>query len=237
VRFDNVWFRYGRRGAPWVLRAAELGLEPGEAAVILGPNGAGKSTLLQLAAGVLKPERGSVVDRPPVVGWVPERFPADQPFTARAYLTRMAAVRGAAVNVDQWAARLNCERYLDVKLADLSKGTAQKIGLIQALLVRPGLLVLDEPWEGLDAQTRDEVPSIVAEVLAAGGSVLVSDHRGETARLPGARTWRVDAGAVTPVGPASEHCVIELAVPAARASATVAELRAAGHDVLRVRRS
>jgi ABC-2 type transport system ATP-binding protein len=242
VRIDNVWFRYGRRGSPWVLQAVDLSLGPGEVAVILGPNGAGKSTLLQLAAGVLKPTRGGVRGRPATVGWVPERFPADQPFTARAYLRRMAAVRGlsGAVDVERWAARFNCERYLDVRLGDLSKGTAQKIGLIQALLAPPGLLVLDEPWEGLDAETRDQVPAIVRDVVAAGGSVLVSDHRGETARLPGARVWRVESGSVhteQPLDAGAERYVIELAVPAAQALETLAQLRRAGHDIVRVRAS
>ena len=238
---DNVWFRYGRRG-PWVLQAVDLTLDPGEVAVILGPNGAGKSTLLQLAAGVLRPGRGVVHERPRIVGWVPERFPADQPFTARGYLQHMAAVRGLrdTVDLERWAARFNCARYLDVRLGDLSKGTAQKIGLIQALLAPPGLLVLDEPWEGLDAETRDQVPSIVREVIANGGSVLVSDHRGETARLPGAHVWRVEGGSVhaeRPIGAGVEHCVIELTVPAAMALETVAQLRRAGHEMVRVRAS
>jgi ABC-type multidrug transport system ATPase subunit len=236
---DNVWFRYGRRTSPWVLQSVDLDLPPGEVAVVLGPNGAGKSTLLQLAAGVLRPGRGAVVERPPVVGWVPERFPADQPFTARSYLTHMAAVRGTRNPsiIQRWAAHLGCEHYLDTKLSALSKGSAQKIGLIQALLVPPGLLVLDEPWEGLDAQTRDQVPAIIAEVLHGGGSVLVSDHRGETARLPGARIWQVEAGAVHPLRPegADERCVIEISVPVAHASAAIARLRADGHDILRVR--
>jgi ABC-2 type transport system ATP-binding protein len=236
---DNVYFRYGRRTSPWVLQDVDLVLPPGEVAVVLGPNGAGKSTLLQLAAGVLRPGRGAVRERPKVVGWVPERFPADQPFTARSYLTHMAAIRGRRLPslIERWAAQLECERYLDVKLSALSKGSAQKIGLIQALLVPPGLLVLDEPWEGLDAQTREQVPAIIAEVINGGGAVLVSDHRGETARLPGARIWRVEAGRVHPLRPDGdgERCVIEISIPAAHAPAAIARLRADGHDIVRVR--
>jgi ABC-type Mn2+/Zn2+ transport system ATPase subunit len=92
MRLDDVWMRYGRRGR-WVLSEVSAALPAGAAAVVLGRNGAGKSTLLQVAAGVLRPSRGAVRDRPAEVGWVPERFPADQPHTVRGYLTAMAAVR------------------------------------------------------------------------------------------------------------------------------------------------
>jgi ABC-type multidrug transport system ATPase subunit len=241
VRLDDVWFRYGRRGA-WVLREVAVTVEPGQVVVVAGRNGVGKSTLLQLAAGVLRPSRGTLRDRPAITGWVPERFPADQPFTVRQYLAAMAGLRGlrpaaAAAAVDGWTERLGLSAYREVKLPALSKGTAQKVGLAQALLREPGLLILDEPWEGLDGPTRDLVPELVQGVVAAGGSVLVSDHRGETARLPQAIRWTVADGRVAVATPeaAGEMYVVELAVPAGAAAGTVAALRAAGHQVLRVR--
>ncbi|MFI0792486.1 ATP-binding cassette domain-containing protein [Micromonospora rubida] len=243
MRWEDVWLRYHRRG-PWVLRETSLRLDPGEAVVVLGRNGVGKSTLLQLAAGVLRPTRGRVVDRPRHVGWVPERFPVDQPFTVRRYLTGMARVAGlgggeADLAVDRWTERLGLTRFRDVRLPELSKGTAQKVGLAQAMLRRPDLLILDEPWEGLDAAARELVPGLIGEVLTAGGSVLVSDHRGETARLPGAARWAVADGTVTAQAsvdtPADALVVVEVAVPAARVAGTVARLRADGHHVLRVR--
>ncbi|MBP1785715.1 ABC-type Mn2+/Zn2+ transport system ATPase subunit [Micromonospora sp. HB375] len=241
MRLDGVWFRYHRHG-PWVLRQVDVAVGPGEVAVVLGRNGAGKSTLLQLTAGVLRPSRGRVADRPPVAGWVPERFPADQPFTVGAYLTAMGRVAGlpgpaADRAVRHWVERLGLARFHDVRLPRLSKGTAQKVGLAQALLRPPGLLVLDEPWEGLDAAAREAVPEIIGEVLAAGGAVLVSDHRGETVRLPGARHWSVTDGTVTEQAPSggAAVAVVELAVPAAGLAAAVARLRADGHQILRVR--
>ncbi|MBE1485174.1 ATP-binding cassette domain-containing protein [Plantactinospora soyae] len=249
MRLDQVWLRYGVR-APWVLRAVEVDIGPGESAVVLGRNGAGKSTLLQVAAGVLTPTRGVVRDRPGTIGWVPERFPADQPFTVAQYLTGMGRIRalsGPALTrtVDGWIERLGIAPYRDVRLPALSKGTAQKVGLAQALLRSPDLLVLDEPWEGLDGATRELVPELIREVRAAGGAVLVSDHRGETIRLPDAAQWAVADGTVSIVGPAiaegrpdaGKMSVVEIAVPSARAATTVADLRAAGHHVLRVRPS
>ncbi|MFE9954569.1 ATP-binding cassette domain-containing protein [Micromonospora sp. NPDC005299] len=241
MRLEGVWLRYHRRG-PWVLRQTDVAIGPGEVAVVLGRNGVGKSTLLQLAAGVLRPTRGRVVDRPAAVGWVPERFPADQPFTVGAYLSAMARMAGlpggeADRAVGRWVDRLGLARFHGVRLPQLSKGTAQKVGLAQALLRPPGLLVLDEPWEGLDAAARDLVPEVIGEVLADGGAVLVSDHRGETVRLPGARHWSVADGTVTEAAPsgAAATVVVELSVPAAGAAAAVARLRADGHHVLRIR--
>ncbi|GIJ32036.1 ATP-binding cassette domain-containing protein [Micromonospora sediminimaris] len=238
---EDVGLRYNRRG-PWVLRQVKVGVAPGEAVVVLGRNGAGKSTLLQLAAGVLRPSRGRVLDRPSVVGWVPERFPADQPFTVDGYLAAMARIVGlspitADRAVRRWVDRLGIGPFRTVRLSQLSKGTAQKVGLAQALLRPPGLLVLDEPWEGLDAAARELVPQVVDEVLADGGSVLVSDHRGETVRLPGAREWLVADGAVVERAPsdAAAVAVVELEVPVGQLPATVARLRAEGHHVLRVR--
>ncbi|MGC5050083.1 ABC transporter ATP-binding protein [Micromonospora sp. DT48] len=238
---DDVGLRYHRRG-PWVLREVTVSLAPGEAAVVLGRNGAGKSTLLQLAAGVLRPSRGRVLDRPSVVGWVPERFPADQPFSVDGYLTAMARIAGLSSGetertVRRWVDRLGLGPFRTVRLSQLSKGTAQKVGLAQAMLRPPGLLVLDEPWEGLDAAARELVPQVVDEVLAEGGSVLVSDHRGETVRLPGAREWLVAEATVVERPPSGEAAVavVELAVPVGQVSATVARLRAEGHHVLGVR--
>jgi ABC-type multidrug transport system ATPase subunit len=243
MRFEDAWLRYARR-APWVLTEVDVSLGPGEIAVVLGRNGAGKTTLLAAAAGLLVPDRGRVLERPARVGWVPERFPATQPFTVRSYLVNMARVRGlahavAVREVEAWAQRLALERYLEIRLAEVSKGTAQKVGLIQALVPEPDLLVLDEPWEGLDAQTREEVPQIIAGVVAAGGSVLVSDHLGEVARLPGAYEWHVEAGRVSVSGGRDaipvQPWVIEVGVAAPQVDAAVAWLRAAGHEVLGVR--
>lgn len=238
MRFDQIWFRYARR-APWTLQAVDATVQPGETAVVLGRNGAGKSTLLQVAAGVLTPSRGAVRERPAVVGWVPERFPADQPFTAGQYLARMAAVRGLEgdAEVRHWVERLLLTDHVHTRLADLSKGTAQKVGLAQALLRPPGLLVLDEPWEGLDAVARTLIPQIVTEVTEAGGMVLVSDHRGEIAGLTGATRWQVAEGTVQTEAESSGPVgvIIEVAVERAQAEAVAVRLRAEGHRILRVR--
>jgi ABC-2 type transport system ATP-binding protein len=241
MRIEGLWLRYGR-GAPWVLRDVDLALDEGGIAVLLGRNGAGKSTLLQAIVGTLRPARGRVTGRPASIGWVPERFPADQPFTVAQYLATMGCIRGLGSDAaqraaDRWSERLNLAAYRDVRLPELSKGTAQKVGLAQAVLVPPRMLVLDEPTEGLDAGTLAELPAIVAEMTASGARVLVSDHSGKLVELPGAQRWIVADGRVRVEhdDSADSRWVIEVAVPASRAEATIAGLRAAGHEVLRVR--
>ena len=223
-----------------MLRGVDASVVAGEAVAVVGRNGVGKSTLLKLAAGLLRPQRGAVHDRPPRIGYVPERFPADQPFTARRYLLGMAAIHGLAPAdarraVGEWAARLHLERLLDHQLAELSKGSAQKVGLIQGLVHRPDLLILDEPWEGLDAATRAEVPAIVTETLDRGGRVLISDHLGGVASLPDVRTWELADGVLSSPALDAPDRIIEVAVAAADVDAALADLRAAGHRVLGVR--
>jgi ABC-type multidrug transport system ATPase subunit len=176
------------------------------------------------------------------VAWVPERFPANQPFQVLDYLAFMGGMRGLspaeATSVARgWAERFHLTPYLRVRLGSLSKGTAQKVGLTQALLTPPGLLVLDEPTEGLDAGVLAELPAVIAGVTAAGGTVLVSDHSGKLVDLPGAQRWIVAGGrvAVERIAADDTRCVIEVAVASARAADTVAQLRAAGHDILGVR--
>jgi ABC-2 type transport system ATP-binding protein len=239
---QDVGIRYSKR-SEWILRDVTARLDPGSVTVVLGRNGAGKSTLLSAVAGVLPIGQGAIVDRPPVVGWVPERFPTAQPFTARDYLLHIGRVRGlsasaAAAALGRWAELLHLTPFLDTRLNQLSKGSAQKVGLAQALLVPPGLLVLDEPWEGLDAQTTALVPQIISEITEAGGAALVSDHRGEAVRLAGAVRWLVAGGTVSSMdGDAPPpRWIIEIAVDAAEAPAVAARLRAEGHDVVGVRR-
>lgn len=235
MRLDDVWLRYGR--GPWILRGVTAELGAGEVVAVIGRNGAGKSTLLQVVAGLLRPNKGTVSGRPARVGYVPERFPADQPFTARHYLASLARVRGDRPDrLDEWAERLHFTGLLDRPLGQLSKGSAQKVGLLQAMLAEPDLLILDEPWEGLDGPTREQVPVIVDEVLAGGGRVLISDHQGQTTDLPGLRRWDLSAGVLHESAADDDGwVVVEIAVEASAAGEAVATFEAAGHKVLNVR--
>ncbi|HZC26549.1 MAG TPA: ATP-binding cassette domain-containing protein [Actinopolymorphaceae bacterium] len=254
MRLIDLHARYSRR-TPWVLRGIDVELRPGDTVVVQGRNGAGKSTLLRVLAGLLPVRRrGEVSGRPEVVGWLPERFPTRMPFTVGSYLLAMAAVHGipaaqARSRIDGLADRLHFQAFLSTRLGSLSQGTGRKVGLTQALLRPPGLLVMDEPWEGLDAPSQAEIPALVGEVTTAGGTCVLSDHRGRAADLNGPlRTWQVVDGQLyeddpeptepEPVSGDDGHAgrqVIEVVVKAAESTSVVASLRAAGYDVRAVR--
>ncbi|WP_369226264.1 ATP-binding cassette domain-containing protein [Streptomyces sp. R39] len=179
LELARVGRRYGIRG-PWVLRGVDLTVTPGSLIRVEGANGTGKSTLLRLVAGIETPTEGRVTGRPRTA-YVPERFPAALPFTPSGYLTRLGAVHGlsrrsAAARAATWLERFGAAAYADTPMAQLSKGTSQKIAVAQALLADPELLVLDEAWTGLDAEARAELERAVAERTAAGGAVVFVDH-------------------------------------------------------------
>ncbi|WP_433477893.1 ATP-binding cassette domain-containing protein [Spirillospora sp. CA-142024] len=201
MRLESVAFRY-RRKDPWVFRDVTLSLARGSVSEVTGHNGAGKSTLLRVIAGLRRPGAGVVKDRPARVGYAPERFPVDQPFSVRAYLGHMAAMRRIPADVaGVWAERLRFAHLLDVRLPELSKGSAQKIGLAQAFMADPELLILDEPFAGLDAATRDALPALISELAANGTTVVVSDHQRCIEAMPGIDRLHVADRTVTPLAP------------------------------------
>ncbi|MEU8437698.1 ATP-binding cassette domain-containing protein [Streptomyces sp. NPDC029216] len=187
MKLTGVGRRYGRR-RPWVLRGVDVELPPGALVRVEGGNGGGKSTLLRLLAGIDAPTEGRITGRPPRTAYVPERFPAALPLTALAYLTHLGRVHGltgaeAARRAADRLERFGAAPYARTPMAELSKGTSQKVAVAQALLAEPGLLVLDEAWTGLDAPARAELERAVTERTAAGGTVVFVDH--DPARLAG----------------------------------------------------
>jgi len=204
MRLESVGKRYGLR-QPWVVRDVSLDVPQGRLIRLEGRNGSGKSTLLRVAAGVALPSKGRVAGRPHT-GYVPERFPGALPFPARDYLLHMARVhglRGATVpqRVDEWLERLGAASYAAQPLRALSKGMCQKVAIAQALVSRPGLLVLDEAWTGLDQAARGALDAAVTERVADGGIVMFVDH--EQARLAGriSERWQLDGSGRVSVVP------------------------------------
>ena len=207
MRLEAVGKRYGLR-QPWIVRNVSQEVAAGQLIRLEGRNGSGKSTLLRVMAGVSVPSAGRVTGRPRA-GYVPERFPGGLAFSAREYLQHMSRIHGlagpaASRAVDDWLDRLGAADYAGSPLRTLSKGMCQKVAIAQALLARPGLLVLDEAWTGLDQAARGALDAAVAERLAEGGTVLFVDHdMARLARLVDQR-WQLAAGSVTVVAAAPD---------------------------------
>ncbi|SDL66504.1 ABC-type multidrug transport system, ATPase component [Nonomuraea maritima] len=231
MRLSSVSFRYRKR-EHFVITDVDARLFPGEVIELTGTNGAGKSTLLRLLAGLTRPTSGVILDRPAVVGFAPDRFPTAQPFTVTTYLRHMSRVRGGA-RWEPWAERLGMGHLMNTSLRDLSKGSAHKVGLTQALMADPQLLILDEPFAGLDADTRKTLPVIASEVADRGGIVVASDHQSGLRDLPALRHWTLRDGHLDADAPATgwdtEHVTVAVTLPAADLPRFLTRMREDGY--------
>jgi ABC-2 type transport system ATP-binding protein len=175
---------YGRRRGVIELT---FDVEPGEVFGYLGPNGAGKTTTIRTMLDFLSPTTGDIrifgLDsrRDSVVihrriGYLPGELALYDRMTAAEYLGYFAALRGG---VDERFVRELTERLVldpSVRIRSLSHGNRQKVGLIQAFMPRPELVVLDEPTQGLDPLVQQSFYEIVRQVRAEGRTVFLSSH-------------------------------------------------------------
>jgi len=165
----------------------DLEVEQGEVFGFLGPNGAGKSTTMRLLLNLIRPSSGSarilgldaVADSLEIrrrVGFLPGDLALYQRLTGRAMLDYLARLRGG---VDPRVRDSLAERFgaeLDRPLRQLSTGNRQKLGLIQAFMHEPELLILDEPIAGLDPLVQQSFHTLLQEVAAQGRTVFLSSH-------------------------------------------------------------
>jgi ABC-2 type transport system ATP-binding protein len=184
----GVGKRYGSRDA---VADLTLRMAPGETLGFLGPNGAGKTTTIRIATGFLRPTRGSVhllgcdmadarqAQRARArLGYVPDVAGLDPGATGAWLLQELAGLQGTPP-LDQ--AELIDRLELDAgdlrrPMGRLSRGTRQKINIVQGLQHRPDLLILDEPTEGLDPLTKRALFDILRGVRARGGAIFFSSH-------------------------------------------------------------
>jgi ABC-type multidrug transport system ATPase subunit len=246
LQLDGVVKRYRWRGRA-VLDGVSAVVEPGALVVVRGPNGSGKSTLLRVAGGAARPTQGRV-RRPPRVGYVPEQGGDATGLTGRATLLHRARTAGgertsAAGEASAAAERLGLDAdVLAQPLAVLSKGQRQRVAIAAALTGAPSLLVLDEPWSGLDAAAATLLDGLLADCRAAGVAVLVADHRPEGPTAPDA-VWRLQDGRVEIaadqprvhiVATSAAGVPVELEVAPDAVDDTLRRLLAEGHSIRRV---
>ncbi|MEX1037722.1 MAG: ABC transporter ATP-binding protein [Acidimicrobiia bacterium] len=165
----------------------DLEVRSGEVFGFLGPNGAGKTTAIRLLLDVLRPDSGSAtvlgldpraegVEMRRRVGYLPGDFVTDGRQSPRQFLNYLANLRGGVppAQIDSLADRLELD--LDTRIGSLSKGNRQKVGLVQAFMHSPELLILDEPTSGLDPIMARVFLEMVAEAKETGQTVFMSSH-------------------------------------------------------------
>lgn len=188
IVLNSVTKRYG---SSTIIRNISFAVYPGEIVGFLGPNGAGKTTTLRMIAGYTAASAGSVsvcghdmakqnTEAARLIGYLPERPPLYDTLTVKAYLRFVAKAKRASrvslsKEISTVAQACHIDHVLGKEIYKLSKGYRQRVGLAQALLGQPKVLLLDEPTAGLDPEQLHEVREVISS-FGREHAVLISTH-------------------------------------------------------------
>lgn len=182
IEFQHVTKKYYSLTA---LRDLTLTIPAGEVTGLLGPNGAGKTTFIKLIAGLIFPTSGEVRAAEtnwPTMGYKPERLVFPGNMRVSQYLEMVAGLCNIEPSiVDNMVleslARVNLLGSANKQIRTLSKGMRQRLGLAQALIGDPSLLLLDEPSSGLDPEGQEEILTYIDELRTGGRTIIFSSHQ------------------------------------------------------------
>ena len=188
IELKNITKKYGDRT---VLNSISFSVEKGEVLGFLGPNGAGKTTTMRIITGYLSPTMGEVmvegydIKKEPIrvrsiIGYLPELAPAYPEMTVLGYLKFMAGIKGLSGRyskdaIDRVIQRISLDKVKDRIIGNLSRGYRQRVGIAQALLSNPSILILDEPTVGLDPEQIIEIRNLIRE-LGSDHTIILSTH-------------------------------------------------------------
>ena len=212
VRIENLVKQFGPIKA---VDGVSFSVGRGEVLGFLGPNGAGKSTTMKIVTGFLAPDEGRVsvggadVAVHPIaakrrIGYLPEGAPLYSDMTTRAFLDFTAGIRGFRGGekdrrLADTVARVQLEEVLEQPIETLSKGFKRRVGLAQAILHDPEVLVLDEPTDGLDPNQKHEVRALIRE-MAPRKAIILSTHLLEEVDAVCSRAVIISAGRIVSDG-------------------------------------
>lgn len=186
VRLEGVTKRFGGHKA-----VSDLDLEVPRGSIygLLGPNGSGKTTTIRMIMGILHPDEGRVSlfggmpdrQRRALVGYLPEERGVYRKMRVMDLLMFLAEIRGVPrtdgrARAGAWLERLELSAWADRRVEDLSKGMQQKVQFVGTVIHEPELLILDEPFSGLDPINQDVLEGIVRDLKKNGITILLSTH-------------------------------------------------------------
>ncbi len=191
LRVENVTKRFGEFTA---VDDLSFDVRAGRVFGFLGPNGAGKTTTIRMIVGITAPDEGKIElfgqkissDVQDKIGYLPEERGLYKKMKVQEQLRYFAALKGVAQTeadkrIDFWLERMRLTEWKTKKTSDLSKGMSQKIQFIATVLHNPDLLILDEPFSGLDPVNVEFLIEVVAELKAQHKTIIFSTHLMETA--------------------------------------------------------
>ncbi len=210
-------------------------VEKGEVLGFLGPNGAGKSTTMKMVTGYLSATSGTIsvcgfdVEEAPLearraIGYLPEGAPAYPDMTPMEFLSFIASVRGlsgdeAMKAIDKAADRTDLRNVMHQPIETLSKGFKRRVGLSQAILHDPPVLIMDEPTDGLDPNQKHAVRGLIAD-MAKEKAIVISTHILEEVEAVCTRAMIIDQGKIVADGTPAEltakskhHNAVTIALP------------------------
>jgi len=216
LEIDGLYKSFGAVNA---VNGISLFVPAGQVLGFLGPNGAGKSTTMKMVAGFLDPDRGSaricgndIVLAPKAaksnLGYLPEGAPAYGEMTPRGFLKFCASIRGFSGQQGRQAVELAIERtalsaVAEQSIETLSKGFKRRVGIAQAILHEPKVLILDEPTDGLDPNQKQQVRELIGE-LSKDRAIVISTHILEEVDAVCDRAVIIDQGKVVADGTGDE---------------------------------